>query len=135
MKERVVMVMNEKANSAASFAKEIGVKQTTFNNYVRGIRPVATDVIQSILSKYVDISAEWLLLGKGDMHKSTGSNNQPELGESGKYMKFLEDKIKWLQEKNAILQGRIDDKDKLIEFYESLLHESHEDYIEEKNKK
>jgi plasmid maintenance system antidote protein VapI len=138
MIQRVIAVMNEKAVSATSFAKEIGIKQTTFNNYIRGIRPVGIDVVLGILSKYVDISSDWLLLGKGEMHVSdnltpmTGNETETQLLEAAN--ETLREKIKGLEKTILLQESLIKEKDKRLAMMEGLLYGSHEDYIEEKRK-
>lgn len=139
MRQRVIAVMNEKAESEAAFAKVIGIKQTTFNGYVRGVRPVGIDTILGILSKFEDISSDWLLFGKGEMHvvdnlsKMTGKENDMQLLEAAN--EALKEKVKGLERTVALQESLIEEKNKRLAMFEGLLHGSHEDYIEEKQKK
>lgn len=51
----------------STFAKFIGMEQTTVNNQFLGKRSISIDLIINILRSFENISAEWLLRGKGSM--------------------------------------------------------------------
>ena len=61
------------------FALQTGIKQQTLNNYTTGKRGISLDAVISILSAYPDVSAEWLLRGKGEMILS--DNLPPIIGD------------------------------------------------------
>lgn len=61
------------------FALQTGIKQQTLNNYTTGKRSISLDAIIAILKAYPDVSAEWLLRGKGEMILS--DNLPPILGD------------------------------------------------------
>ena len=67
------LVDNYTNNSVKKFAESIGIPQQTvnrlFNKDTRtGKYPTATtEILVAITRKYVDINANWLVAGKGDM--------------------------------------------------------------------
>lgn len=68
MVERVLKLIETKTyGNEKEFALQVGIKQQTINNYTKGKRTVSLDAIIAILTAYEDVSAEWLLRGKGEM--------------------------------------------------------------------
>lgn len=65
--ERLKSVIAEKSNSASDFSKKIGIAQTTLSNQMKSPRGISVDVVMLTLEHFPDISAEWLLRGKGEM--------------------------------------------------------------------
>ena len=67
----ITQILNDIKNnynlSGARFADKVGKVKNTFANYLNGSRPIPTDVIVDILNTFPDLSADWLLRGKGDM--------------------------------------------------------------------
>lgn len=73
MVNRVKCLINEKARSVREFAEKIGVKQVILNQQISGDRKLSLDIVFSILNSFPDISAEWLLRGKGNMYNTENS--------------------------------------------------------------
>lgn len=80
--ERLKSVIAEKSNSASDFSKMIGIAQTTLSNQMKSPRGISIEVIMLTLDQFPDISAEWLLRGKGEMlltdNMPTFSGNETE---------------------------------------------------------
>lgn len=79
MLERLKEVIAAKSSSILDFSNKIGVPQTTLNNQIKSPRGVSVSVILLTLDTFPDISAEWLLRGKGEMILS--DNLPPILGD------------------------------------------------------
>lgn len=83
MVERINKIKDEKAKSERDFALKIGISQRAMNSYINQDRSVSLDCILKILDTFPDISSDWLLFGKGEMHKSdvvfTGRESESEL--------------------------------------------------------
>lgn len=62
-----------------AFSKRIGVAQTTLSNQLRGPKGISLEVIGLALNSFPEISAEWLIRGKGEMYSS--DNLPPMTGE------------------------------------------------------
>lgn len=95
--ERIKMLIDEKHMSANSFAKEIGVSQRTLSNYINGRTP-SLDFVLIVLSHMSELSAEWLLRGKGSMFLS----DEQQVNES--IVEQLNHRITWLEAQNALLR-------------------------------
>ena len=68
IKDRIREIMLIKGTKSENgFSKAIGISQKTVNNQLNGLRSVSLDFVNAILDTYPDISAEWLLRGKGEM--------------------------------------------------------------------
>jgi hypothetical protein len=79
MLERLKEVIAAKSSSILDFSNKIGVPQTTLNNQIKSPRGISVSVILLTLHTYPDVSAEWLLRGKGKMILS--DNLPPILGD------------------------------------------------------
>ena len=79
MLERLKDVISVKSSSILDFSNKIGVPQTTLNNQIKSPRGISVSVILLTLHTFPDISAEWLLRGKGEMILS--ENLPPILGD------------------------------------------------------
>ena len=79
MLERLKDVISVKSSSILDFSNKIGVPQTTLNNQIKSPRGISVSVILLTLQTFPDISAEWLLRGKGEMILS--DNLPPILGD------------------------------------------------------
>ena len=63
---RIKSVLESKQISIAAFAKMIGMQQVTCNRQIRGDQAVSLGLIEGFLKEFSEISAEWLLRGKGN---------------------------------------------------------------------
>ena len=63
--QRIKTVLESKQISIASFSKMIGMQQVTCNRQIRGDQAVSLGLIEGFLKEFGEISAEWLLRGKG----------------------------------------------------------------------
>lgn len=91
----------------SAFAKKIGVTQSVIASmFLRGTEPSAK-ILTSILAMYDDISAEWLLRGKGEMLISANQSKDENT-----------ERISRLVDTIATLQGTINEQAKTIQVYE-----------------
>lgn len=66
--DRVKTILKWTGLSQRAFSKAIDYSSTTFNNYLLGKRDgVDGNLIYSILTRFQDISSDWLLRGEGEM--------------------------------------------------------------------
>lgn len=63
--QRIKSVLEDNQMSIAAFAKRIGMQQVTCNRQIRGDQAVSLGLIEGFLREFDNISAEWLLRGKG----------------------------------------------------------------------
>ena len=69
--ERVDAVIRRMARSRTHLAKQLNIKQTTFNSWFsRDRQEYLLPVLFKILAFYPHISREWLFFGEGEMVKT-----------------------------------------------------------------
>lgn len=68
IKERILQIAKYKKISYEAFFEELNMSYGNFKGKAKKT-PLNSDAIASILTKYNDISADWLLLGTGNMRK------------------------------------------------------------------
>jgi len=69
--ERVDLVIKKMAKSRAFLARQLEIKQTTFNSWFsRDRQGLLWPSLQKILEIYPHISRDWLFFGEGEMLKS-----------------------------------------------------------------
>ena len=71
IRDRIKLIMDYKGMSINKFEQAIGVSKS----YLANTKGISSDAVSSILSKFPDISADWLLLEKGDMVRNLGSQD------------------------------------------------------------
>lgn len=74
MKERIADFLKAENKSAAQFAEEIGVQPSGISHIMSGRNNPSLDFIVKMLTRYPYISADWLMLGKGNMYREAAQN-------------------------------------------------------------
>ena len=90
-----------------AFAIKCGIKQNTLSRQLNGVSEISVPTINAILDNYDDISAEWLLRGKGEMLISANQSKDENT-----------ERISRLVDTIATLQGTINEQFKTIQVYE-----------------
>lgn len=132
--ERVQLALRSLNISVNALAKSSGISQTTLNQQINGTVKMGMAVITSLLDYSTNLSAEWLLRGKGEMLKADttplplaevtqelSSNNEEELAKlreqldkekefnalQKEYVADLKERIKEYQDRVAELKEHI----------------------------
>ena len=90
-----------------AFAIKCGIKQNTLSRQLNGVSEISVPTINAILDNYDDISAEWLLRGKGEMLISANQSKDENT-----------ERISRLVDTIATVQGTINEQSKTIQVYE-----------------
>jgi transcriptional regulator with XRE-family HTH domain len=69
MRERLLKFMTRENLTSARLADELGVQPSSISHILSGRNNPGYDFMQKILSRYQNLNAEWLILGKGEMYK------------------------------------------------------------------
>lgn len=102
MIDRVKQVINYYKLSDRAFSIKCNIAQNTLSRQLNRVREVSIATIKSILDKCPEISAEWLMRGKGEMLLTS---EQPTEAEDR--MNKLIDTITFQQDTIKNLQARI----------------------------
>jgi DNA-binding XRE family transcriptional regulator len=65
MENRIQNIIDKYGLSSNAFAKEIDVNRSTISHILSGRNKPSIEVLQKILKRFPDVSANWLLLGQG----------------------------------------------------------------------
>lgn len=106
--ERILYLIDFKASSnKKKFSEMIGYAPQVISNIVSGRKTKPSfEVIHKILSSFVDISADWLLTGKGEMLRASGSAG-PATADQSEILELLRWKVDRLEEENKELKEQI----------------------------
>ena len=139
MLERFKSVIAAKSKSPTDFCKIIGVAQTTLSNQLQSARGISVDVIILTLTSFPDISAEWLLRGKGEMILSenlppiVGDESENDLDTHAQLAQALVE-IDRLNIEIASLEKKLWKKEGAIEYQKDLISELTDELKELKRK-
>lgn len=70
VRSRIKAIMMKQNLSVNALSAKLGIKQTTLNRQIIGASEIGSRTIIGILESDMNISAEWLLRGVGEMHKN-----------------------------------------------------------------
>mgnify|MGYP000141962896 FL=1 len=104
MINRIKEIIAHYSLSNRAFAIKCGLKDNTFINQLNGVREISLNTINAILLSNEEISAEWLLRGKGNMLISENSQNKENV-----------ERIARLVDTITTLQGTINEQMKTIQ--------------------
>ena len=116
LSQRLKLLINSKKISQSEFARMLEVTRGSVNQWLAGKLVPGHKPLMKIFEMYPDISADWLLLGRGDMlleNKSSGSDNS-------NLQKQLLDQAEMM----GLYKKLIDEKDARIRLLETLISSS-----------
>lgn len=136
IKDRIIQILNKKGIAKEKFCTEIGMTSASFRGEARKT-PLNSTAVENILSALPDVSAEWLLTGRGEMLKRSNKEgdvidkvDEPPLTHNTKKPNTMNDptntsqlmdKVSQLMDKITTLYEVIEKKDERIEQLQSLL--------------
>lgn len=128
--QRLCRLLEDNNLSVSAFAKSIDMNQVTANDYFLGKRKIAFALIETTLSHYPNLSAEWLLRGVGDMYLPNdtveNSNNNAEENYLKETIELLKSNIEDLKETIVAQRETI-----IAQRNENALLKKETDYIQE----
>lgn len=91
--DRIKYLIDLHGFSTRCFADSCGINQQTLYKCINGRIP-SVELLQKILIACPDISAEWLLMGEGDMKKQNLGVLKEQLKEKDEQIRMLIEKLK-----------------------------------------
>lgn len=110
--QRVKQVIDTNGISITKLSIELNIPQTTLNRQVSGVSTLSSAVVESILAYFPNLSAEWLLRGKGEMYLQTPDSKEAEPADE---VEILKDEILRLQGEIRALERLIQGEKKALE--------------------
>ena len=77
--ERITEYLDYKGISVSAFEKSTGMSNASFSKSLKSGGSIGSDKLETILSHYPDLSAEWLVRGEGDMLRPKADRNSHSL--------------------------------------------------------
>lgn len=110
--ERIKEFISIKDLTPRAFAIKIDFNYSTLNNYLTGRRStIDLELVNKTLSSFENLSAEWLLRGKGEMlltsEQPTSSNENDRLSKLIDTIAFQQDTINNLQRRIKELEAEL----------------------------
>jgi transcriptional regulator with XRE-family HTH domain len=152
--ERVKKVIELHKMSVSAFEKATGMSNNSIQTALKRNSNLKDDTLNSILNRFTDISAEWLLTGNGSMLKSKNDDSEilkePEAAYRSEpreidllldKIKYLEEQIQWFKNHIEFLTEQLSikhvlDKQRIQDVFEKMNKiEKEEEEKEEKEKK
>jgi hypothetical protein len=129
--KRILQLIDYLGITKGSFSKEIGISSSRMANITTNRNKPDSQMLQFILNKYSFVSAEWLLLGEGEMISNSRNDNKSKpkniLDESihDDCKRCLENEkhIKNLEHTIDVLNNQLEDARKDKDLYRQLLKE------------
>lgn len=111
--DRIKMIIEAKGYSPRAFAIAIGFNYSTLNNYLTGRRStIDSELIEKALTSFDDISAEWLLRGKGDILIQK-EETEPEMDKLKSIVYTIANLQDEINEKTVLTQRLLEENQKL----------------------
>ncbi len=77
--QRIRTVLQNNNLSITAFCKELSLPQTTINKQINGDSKLSFDTIKAFLTRFPDISADWLINGNGEMLSTAATATEPAM--------------------------------------------------------
>ena len=88
---RLRLILDKEELTSSQFANIVGYRPSSISHILSGRNKPGFDFIREILKKFDTINPEWLILGRGEMYKTTDKvvdkDNEPTVRESIKTSK------------------------------------------------
>jgi transcriptional regulator with XRE-family HTH domain len=92
-KNRIEKVIQHLEMTSGQFASEIGVQNSTLSHILNNRNNPSLEVLKKILSRFSEISADWLILGQGSMLRFEKHSKEPTLFDSINEINSLSDHL------------------------------------------
>ncbi len=109
MVTRIKEIIASTGLSERAFAIQCGIAQNTLNRQLNKERELSLTVVSAILNNFPDISAEWLLRGKGEMliaEEQPSEAGNERLGKLIDTIALLQETVNNYKEKLGDLEAR-----------------------------
>ena len=111
--DRIKMIIEAKGYSPRAFAIAIGFNYSTLNNYLTGRRStIDSELIEKALTSFDDITAEWLLRGKGEIKKKK-EETEPGMDKLKSIVYTIANLQDEINEKTVLTQRLLEENQKL----------------------
>lgn len=110
--QRIREFIEDNKISVSKLSGMIGVPQTTLNRQLSGVGEIPYYTIEQLVAIFPNLSAEWLLRGKGEMYLQTPDSKVDDPADE---VEILKDEILRLQGEVRALERIINGEKKALE--------------------
>ena len=71
--QRITLLLKENSITVTAMARELHISQTTLSMQLKGERALSAHIVELILGAFPNVSADWVMRGKGAMYTSENS--------------------------------------------------------------
>ncbi|WP_422105068.1 hypothetical protein [Winogradskyella sp.] len=114
--QRIKQYLDFKGITVQHYESSVGYSNGAFGSQLRNNGKIGSDKLEKTLSLYTDLSAEWVLLGKGEMLNDKAKEPDPDYpktkrqkGESISNAKAIEQKLDTIIKQNEEILGKFKD--------------------------
>lgn len=126
LSSRVVALREVLGLRQTEFAEQIGIKRGTLSVIEKGTSSPSYHFIESVLNKYSEVNATWLITGRGEMFMDGYKPDPvPILSEKKKAEKKFDDG--WAERLIERLERELNDAKELLKQEKNLLHQEKEE--------
>jgi hypothetical protein len=121
--DRLIKYLEQKKITAYSFEKTCQVANGYLKKQQKGKGTIGSEILERIHKNYFDLNLVWLITGGETMLDTDGGDRETKrqtLQEDKKYY-TKDEMIKFLQERVALLESSVSDKEKIIAMLEKQL--------------
>ncbi|HEY0976585.1 MAG TPA: helix-turn-helix transcriptional regulator [Flavobacteriales bacterium] len=90
---RFIQVMEGLGLTGYSFSKEMETSEAVVSNIRNGKNPPNIQLVERMLKKYEEVDADWLLLGKGRMFRTTAPSQPGTTDGEATLLKTMDDRL------------------------------------------
>nr|DAM47476.1 MAG TPA: SOS-response transcriptional repressor [Bacteriophage sp.] len=106
VKHRLQVILEKNGCNPTQFAKAYKLNQKTVNNQINSTTQLSASIILLMLDMFPEVSAEWLLRGKGEMFLKEESRESavPSQQSESEDVQFMRERIISLESENRVLR-------------------------------
>lgn len=124
--DRMAKYLEYKRITAYSFERTCQVANGYLKKQIKGKGAIGSDILERIHKNYFDLDLVWLISGEGNMINldATDKETRRLLLHEDKQYHSKDETIKLLQERIALLESSLTDKEKIIALLETQLSDA-----------
>lgn len=121
--DRLIKYIEHKKITAYSFERTCQVANGYLKKQQKGKGSIGSDILERINKNYFDLNLVWLITGEEEMlyQDNEDRKNKRLLLQEDKHYYTKDEMIKFLQERVALLESALADKEKIVALLETQL--------------
>lgn len=121
IRQRIIAIFQEKKTNPTRFSGEDKAMQKRLSRQLNGGSSITSETILGILNTFPDVSAEWLLRGKGEMLIASSQEQKKEVTPEGlfhdvliEFMSMVNKRLKTIDKNSEISASKLSEIANLV---------------------